>query len=103
MTNNLSIKFDWLHRDNGDALERATLAELAMTANKYSAFELEDLTAKSIRKSARVSAYNLAVWFVSNWWKTTLGTQEDDLRMGLQSQNWRSWWWVSLAQCQFQW
>ena len=69
MTNNLSIEFDWLHRDNGDAIERATLAELAMTANKYSAFELEDLTAKSIRKSARVSAYNLAVWFVSNWWK----------------------------------
>jgi hypothetical protein len=30
---------------------------------------LEDFTSKSVRKSARVSAYNLAVWFVSNWWR----------------------------------
>ena len=69
MKDNFSIQFDWLHRDYGDAIDRATLAELAMTANKFSAFELEDFTAKSVRKSARVSAYNLAVWFVSNWWK----------------------------------
>lgn len=69
MKDNLSIYFDWLHRDYGDDIDRATLAELAMSANQYSAFELEDFTAKTIRKTARVSAYNLAIWFASNWWK----------------------------------
>lgn len=69
MINTFSIDFNWLHRDYGDAIERATLAELAITANKYSAFELEDFQTKSVRKSARLSAYHLAFWFASNWWR----------------------------------
>ena len=69
MTNTFSIEFDWLHRDYGDAIERATLAELALTANRHCAFELEDFQAKSVRKSARISAYHLALWFASNWWR----------------------------------
>lgn len=69
MKENFSINFNWLSRDYGDAIERVTLADIDITADGWSAFEMEDFTARSVRKTARVSAYNLALWFASNWWK----------------------------------
>ncbi len=63
------IHFDWLPRDYGDSIARATLAELMITADGLIATEMADLLAKTVRSSVRVSAFALAQWFVSNWWR----------------------------------
>lgn len=65
----LDIKFEWLPRDYGDAVERATLADLSITIDGNVATKIEDGIAKTVRYSARLSAYHLAVWFAANWWR----------------------------------
>ena len=69
MSNTFSIAFNWLSRQYGDAIERATLAEIKISADDSVITELEDINAKTIRQSVRVSAYNAALWFASNWWR----------------------------------
>ena len=69
MKNNFMIDFQWLSRDYGNAIERSTLADLSITADSCSAMELEDLIAKTVSPSSRVSAYSLAFWLASNWWR----------------------------------
>ncbi len=69
MNNNFSIDFDWLPREYGNQVEQTTLAELCIRVDGNIATDLEDLLAKSVRKKARLSAYDLAVWFASNWWR----------------------------------
>jgi len=64
-----SIDFQWLAREYGDAVARATLAEVTITANGRKATEIEDLSAKTVRPGVRVSAFALAQWFASNWWR----------------------------------
>jgi hypothetical protein len=69
MNNNFSIDFTWLSREYGSVIERATLAELTITADGNIATELEDFYAKTVRKAVRASAYEAALWFASNWWR----------------------------------
>ncbi len=69
MNHRFSIDFNWMSREYGNNIERATLAEVVITADGNVATELEDLHAKTVRYAARVSAYELAVWFASNWWR----------------------------------
>jgi hypothetical protein len=64
-----SIDFQWLVRDYGDALARATLAEITITADGLTVTEIEDRSAKTVRPCVRISAYALAQWFASNWWR----------------------------------
>ena len=64
-----SIDFQWLAREYGDAVARSTLAEITITANERKATEIEDLLAKTVRPGVRVSAFALAQWFASNWWR----------------------------------
>ena len=64
-----SIDFQWLAREYGDAVARSTLAEITITANGCKATEIEDLLAKTVRPAVRVSAFALAQWFASNWWR----------------------------------
>ncbi len=64
-----SIDFTWLGREHGDAVECATLAELTISLDGGIATELYDHVAKSVRPTARLSAYSLACWFASNWWR----------------------------------
>ena len=52
-----------------DAVARSTLAEITITANEWKATEIEDLLAKTVRPCVRVSAFALAQWFASNWWR----------------------------------
>jgi hypothetical protein len=59
----------WLTREYGDALARFTLAEITITASGWKATEIEDLAAKTVRPWVRVSAFALAQWFASNWWR----------------------------------
>ncbi|MGA2401177.1 MAG: hypothetical protein ABSG91_05650 [Syntrophobacteraceae bacterium] len=67
--NPFSIDFQWLARESGDAIARTTLAEITITANGWRATEIEDLLAKTVRPGVRVSAFALAQWFASNWWR----------------------------------
>ncbi len=63
------IDFQWLEREYGDALARATLAEITITADGLNVTEIEDRSAKTVRPGVRISAYALAQWFASNWWR----------------------------------
>jgi hypothetical protein len=65
----LDIDFQWLVREHGDALARATLAEITITADGLNVTEIEDKPAKTVRPGVRISAFALAQWFASNWWR----------------------------------
>jgi hypothetical protein len=67
--NRFSIDFQWLARECGDAVARSTLAEITITADGWKATEVEDLQAKTVRSGVRASAFALAQWFASNWWR----------------------------------
>jgi hypothetical protein len=69
MKPDFSIDFNWLSRECEDPVVRATFAEISIIANGWTATELEDLSAKTVRSGARVSAYTLALWFAANWWR----------------------------------
>jgi hypothetical protein len=64
-----SIDFQWLAREYGDAVARSTLAEITITVDGWKATEIEDLSTKTVRSGVRVSAFALAQWFASNWWR----------------------------------
>ena len=59
----------WLTRECGDPLARFSLAELSITAGGWKATEIEDMVSRTVRPWVRVSAFALAQWFVSNWWR----------------------------------
>ena len=63
------IDFDWLPRDHGNPLERATFAELAIHVNEHIATRVDDILAKTVRDHVRGSAYVLASWLAANWWR----------------------------------
>lgn len=59
----------WLEGAGTTEIERFSLAELAIMADNAPVCELEDLFAKTVRSNFRASAYDLALWFVANWWR----------------------------------
>ncbi len=69
MTTSFRIDYAWLPREYGDETERVTLAELAIFVGGSCATTLEDVLAKTVRSSARLSAIRLAEWFAVNWWR----------------------------------
>ncbi len=69
MTTSFSIDYEWLTNDYGDAAERSTLAELAINFDDLCATKVEDILAKSVRSTARLSALHLAEWLAANWWR----------------------------------
>lgn len=69
MSELLAINFDWIDREVGDPIEKATLADITITVRRNCLTELEDQFAKTVRRSARLSAYALAKWLAWNWWR----------------------------------
>ena len=69
MSPSFSIGYEWLPGENGDESERLTFAELAINVGQSCATEVEDIYAKTVRSSARLSALHLAEWFAANWWR----------------------------------
>jgi len=69
VNNSFKITFDWLARDHGDAVERATFASVGIHAHNHIATEVEDLLAKTVRTTVRGSAHRIAVWLAANWWR----------------------------------
>jgi hypothetical protein len=60
---------NWLAREHGDEIARATLAQLELRCNDRFLTLLDDRLARTNRTFANLSAYDLAVWLASNWWR----------------------------------
>jgi hypothetical protein len=60
---------NWLCREHGDEIARATLGQLKLRSGDRFLTLLEDRLARSNRTFANLSAYELAIWFASNWWR----------------------------------
>jgi hypothetical protein len=68
--NDLEIAVDhWLAREQGDEIARATLGQLTLRVRGRSLTWLEDRLARANRMFANLSAYDLAIWLASNWWR----------------------------------
>ncbi|HNS10937.1 MAG TPA: hypothetical protein PKN29_14640 [Candidatus Ozemobacteraceae bacterium] len=63
------IDFDWLARERGSQLDKATFAEITLEIDGNIASEVQDSFSKTTRKAFRASAYDLAYWFACNWWR----------------------------------
>lgn len=78
------IDFQWREQLRGSAVERATFADLTLSANEFVATELDDLLARTTRKAAHLGAYHMARWLVANWWRLRWEPERDggsDYRM----------------------
>jgi len=69
MTTSFAIDYEWLSNEYGDGIEQSTFAALTINIGESCATEVEDIFAKTVRSSARLSAYHLAEWFAANWWR----------------------------------
>ncbi len=67
------IKFKFTHNwqvAGNDAPEyRHTMSDLALHVGNVNLMENEDIWSKTIRESILVSAYPLAMWLASSWWR----------------------------------
>ena len=69
MSTSFAIDYEWLPNEYGDMNEQSTLAALTINVGESCATEVEDIFAKTVRSSARLSAFHLAEWFAVNWWR----------------------------------
>jgi len=74
-----SIEFEWLNREYGTRLERATLAEIGIMVGGVYLTELEDIKSRTIRTRARLSAYDFALWLAGNWWRLCFEPSKEGL------------------------
>lgn len=59
----------WEHGECADPLEAATYGSLALRVGELQITEVQDHAARTTRDTVRVSAYPLALWLVSAWWR----------------------------------
>lgn len=64
-----SILPEWIAYDTGPVEVRQTLANLKIVANGCLITRMEDASSKTVLPYARLSAYHLALWFASSWWR----------------------------------
>lgn len=69
MTKPMSISASWLDLEHGSPREKATFGDLAIQVGERFATETEDLVARTVQRSARLSGIHLAEWLVGNWWR----------------------------------
>lgn len=86
MNQGLSFDFEWLAADATNSSTRAGLAALSVWVNGKPASELEDVFAKTVRHTARVSAYDLALWLAANWWRLRWEPQRESLSWKMSHQ-----------------
>ena len=77
MNATFTITCEWLPPLHTDSDEQATLAELAIEVAGLCATEVVDSFAKTVRTSVWVSAFPLAEWFATNWWRLLWEPQSD--------------------------
>jgi hypothetical protein len=64
-----SISPAWVSAEFGPEEERQTSAELTITMNQSAATRFDDDWSRSVRTAPRLSAYPLAMWLASSWWR----------------------------------
>jgi len=64
-----SILADWISDDSGSDELRHTSALIQVIVNGRVVTRVEDEWSKSVRTDVRLSAYPLALWFASSWWR----------------------------------
>lgn len=68
----------WLAREHGDEVSRATLAQLELRSGDHTLTLLEDRLARTNRAFANLSAYDLALWLAGNWWRLCCEPERED-------------------------
>lgn len=63
-----------------------TLADLELSVGGHCATELHDVVAKTVRRSARLSAFHLAEWFAVNWWRLIWEPSTNDVSWRMSHQ-----------------
>ena len=72
MSDNLEIRIDgWLPDGVGPDPVARTHAEIFIAAGDFCATEVHDRLANTVRRTIRASAYLIAAWLASNWWRLT--------------------------------
>ncbi len=69
MNSGMSIELDWLPPFQGAAEAQRTSATLEIRFGSENATRFEDRWSQSVQHGARVSAYPLALWLASSWWR----------------------------------
>lgn len=65
----LRINADWMAATLGEPEVAATAAFLSMSVDNVSLTRNQDIWAKTVRDNVFLSAYPLAMWFASSWWR----------------------------------
>jgi hypothetical protein len=69
MNSGMRIELKWLPPFQGTEEVRRTSAEIKILFGSENATYLDDGWSKSVEHGARVSAYPLALWLASSWWR----------------------------------
>lgn len=67
--NSLSLNFDWLTSGNDSPEIQQTMGMFGLKAGEISLTRNEDIWSQTIRDTVLVSAYPLAAWMVTSWWR----------------------------------
>jgi len=65
----LRISAEWMGAASGEAEVAATAAMVGIYVDHISLTRNQDIWAKTVRDNVFVSAYPLAMWFASSWWR----------------------------------
>ena len=69
VSNQFAIDVSWLPQGQGPREFGLTAASLKVTVGEKLATRIEDEWSQSVQQSTRVSAYPLALWIASSWWR----------------------------------
>lgn len=67
--NSLSLNFNWLTSGNDSPEIQQTMGDFLLKVGDITLTRHEDTWSQTIRDSVLVSAYPLAAWLVSSWWR----------------------------------
>jgi hypothetical protein len=65
----LRISADWMHASTGEPEISATAGMLSISVDNIHLTRSQDVWAKTVRENVFVSAYPLAMWLASSWWR----------------------------------
>ncbi|MFM7423400.1 MAG: ImmA/IrrE family metallo-endopeptidase [Elainella sp.] len=67
--NSLSLNFEWLTSGNDSPEIRQTMGMFGLKAGNINLTRNEDTWSQTLRDTVLISAYPLAAWMVSSWWR----------------------------------
>ena len=69
MERDLKIEFDWLGPVDAANVDAMTFAAVKIEINGLIATQVEDTLVRTVRPHIHVSAYDMAYWLASKWWR----------------------------------